>query len=168
MCELIVNYIANIYTYPLLLMWHHRYKPEDISYGVIPYCVSDDQVLYLLIQHRAWHRAFPKGHPEDGETQLQAALRELQEETWIKSDQLTINEDDMRYTEKYKFRYRGAPIRKTVHYVLGQCQTQLEINLQLAEVKDSKWCTYDEAVELITFEEGKTLLSKLNNYVITL
>jgi len=144
-------------------MWHHRYKPEDISYGVIPYCVSDDLVLYLLIQHRAWHRAFPKGHPEEAETNLQTALRELHEETWFKSDQLTITQPDVWYTEKYKFRYRGAPIRKTVHYVLGQCQTQLEINLQLAEVKDSKWCTYEDAIELITFEEGKKLLTKVND-----
>ena len=49
---------------------------EDFSCGVIPYRVVDGTRQFLLIQHKAGHWAFPKGHPEAGETNLQTARRE--------------------------------------------------------------------------------------------
>lgn len=146
-------------------MWKHRYKPEDFSYGVIPYCIIDEQISYLLVQHRAGHWAFPKWHMEQGESKIQAATRELQEETWIRSDQYTINDPEKRYTENYKFLYRGASVRKTVQYVLWTCSEELTINIQEAELQDARWCWYDEALWLISFDAGKKLLQTIHHAV---
>jgi len=143
-------------------MWKHRYKPEDFSYGVIPYHTQDTTISYLLIQHRAGHWAFPKGHMDQWESKIQTALRELQEETWIMSEDIILTDTDTRYTEHYKFAYRGASVRKTVQYILWQCQTQIEINPQATELQDARRCSYHEALQLITFPVGQELLSKVH------
>jgi 8-oxo-dGTP pyrophosphatase MutT (NUDIX family) len=54
------------------------------SCGVIPYRIFNGQREYLIVYEqysRCW--SFPKGHMEAGETELQAAQRELQEETGL-------------------------------------------------------------------------------------
>ena len=59
---------------------------QDQSFGVVP--VRDDaktgEQEFLLVQHQAGHWGFPKGHLEPGETPVQAAGRELAEETGLR------------------------------------------------------------------------------------
>ena len=54
------------------------------SCGVLPYREADGQREYLIVFERhsqCW--SLPKGHMEPGETEVQTALRELQEETGL-------------------------------------------------------------------------------------
>lgn len=56
------------------------------SCGVIPFRRTGDDVEFLLLYQRAsrtW--SFPKGHMDAGETEIQTALRELAEETGLRS-----------------------------------------------------------------------------------
>lgn len=55
---------------------------EDISYGIIPFWRDQqDMIRFLLIYQKEGFWGFPKGHKEGNESDIDAAKRELQEET---------------------------------------------------------------------------------------
>lgn len=60
----------------------HREK----SCGAVVVREDAGQKEILLIRHNAGHWAFPKGHMEEGETEVQTASREIQEETGLMVD----------------------------------------------------------------------------------
>ena len=45
--------------------------------------IKDQQPLFLLIQQKAGHYGFPKGHVEKNETEVETAIREIKEETGL-------------------------------------------------------------------------------------
>jgi bis(5'-nucleosidyl)-tetraphosphatase len=142
---------------------------KDQSFGVIPILKEAQQIKFLLIQHQKGHWAFPKGHPEDNETSIETAQRELKEETGI-SEVKVLSEKE--FEEKYIFRntYGGKKgseadlIDKSVTYFIGFVENP-EITIQVKEVKDYKWLSFEEALETMTFEPGKKLLIEAHDYL---
>lgn len=137
----------------------------DNSYGVIPVANDNGRVLYLLIRHvKGGHWAFPKGHANEGEEAIEAARRELAEETGI-TDYSII--DDITFSEQYTFWREGQIYDKTVQYFLALVNDAdtTQVILQEAEVSDFKWATYEEALGSITFEESRALLKRVNVYL---
>lgn len=134
-------------------------KPAvEQSFGVIPLYKSDKSGLkFLLIQHHAGHWAFPKGHAEPGETELQTARRELREETGI-ADVLLITSPV--FEEHYTLNRRGQPREKIVRYWVGYVQSQ-KVTVQEAEVRDHIWATLDEARTLITYAQNKSMFEEV-------
>ncbi len=60
---------------------------------------SDPVESFLLMQHpRRWD--LPKGHVDEGETEMQAALRELQEETGIAHTDVEVD-PNFRFESRY-------------------------------------------------------------------
>lgn len=127
---------------------------KDHSFGVIPIHQQDGKTRYLLIQHRAGHWAFPKGHAEPGESDTQAALRELREETGICN--ITLYSDPA-IVETYQFARGSQTVRKTVRYFIGLVGDST-VRLQEAEVSAYRWADYEEARALITYEESRRSL----------
>lgn len=130
------------------------------SYGVIPIYRRNNETLFLVIQHNAGHWAFPKGRAEKGETHIETARRELREETGIKD--VTLNTEHI-FEERYfktKWRDRSKIIEKTVRYYLGDVSNP-RVKVQKEEVQDYRWATYEEARDLITFDQGKKLLDQV-------
>ncbi len=84
------------------------------------------QKEFLLMQHpHRWD--LPKGHVDDGETNLQCALRELEEETGIRSDHLRI-EEGFKFKSRYIFTTRrGNQKRKTLIVFLAELIEDIEI-----------------------------------------
>lgn len=113
-----------------------------------------DGLLYLLIQHRAGHWAFPKGHAEPGEPPLNTATRELLEETGIVCTNIR---EDTPLTETYNTVKRGQDIFKTVVYFLGWTAMEA-VTLQAEEVSAHAWLPFDSALERITHEETRRTL----------
>ena len=72
---------------------------------------------YLLLDHGR-HRDFPKGHVEAGETDRDAALRELAEETGLSV--LGLDADFAREVGYFFRDRRGRLVRKTVVFFLGE------------------------------------------------
>lgn len=130
------------------------------SYGVIPVYHKDAEILFLVIQHNAGHWAFPKGRAEKGETHIETARRELHEETGIKD--VMLNTEHI-FEERYfktKWRDRSKIVEKTVRYYLGEV-THPRVKVQKEEVQDYRWATYEEARDLITFDQSKKLLDQV-------
>ena len=93
---------------------------------------------FLLLRHRdRWD--LPKGHCEPGETLLETALRETEEETGIKRSQIQVV-DGFRFSLEYPVSY-GAPQHtqfiKRVCYFLGWLQAPCEV--QCTEHEDFAW-----------------------------
>ncbi|KJR41351.1 NUDIX hydrolase [Candidatus Magnetoovum chiemensis] len=134
---------------------------EERSYGIIPVIERDGGFYFLLIQHNAGHWAFPKGHALEGESDEQAAKRELLEETGI-SDILLL--DSPAFKERYELMRNNVKLRKEVTYFIAFVK-QTEIILQVSEVKDYRWANFKEALSLITFDEAKQLLRSVYEYL---
>ena len=147
-------------------------ETHEQSFGVIPIqrkknetsetseASETDEILFLLIKHRNGHWAFPKGHANVGETDVETARRELREETGIK--EVTVNPKKA-FEERYskpKWREPNKIIIKTVRYFLGEV-TNPKLKLQASEICDAKWVTYAEARKLITFDASRALLDEV-------
>ena len=137
------------------------YNPSDYSIGVIPYYQTHWDIKYLLIHHTKWHRAFPKGHAESWETMQQTALRELHEETWV----IQVSLWDTIYTEHYEFNHKWVHVNKQVDYFLGKCNECRPTTIQPEETIEAWRYTYEQALELITFEAAKNLLMQVHNII---
>ncbi len=129
---------------------------REYSYGIIPLHQSQGKWEVLLIQHCAGHWAFPKGHAEGKETPKQAAERELKEETALTVSRYLSEKPLM---ESYAFFVQKKKIYKTVYYFLAQVEG--EVIIQEAEVFASQWLPIDQAINHITFKEGKNLCLKV-------
>jgi 8-oxo-dGTP pyrophosphatase MutT (NUDIX family) len=76
---------------------------EVFSYGFLIFRRLPE-VSFLLMQHAdRWD--LPKGHREEGETEMQCALRELHEETGIREEDIAID-PAFRFTSEYEVRCR--------------------------------------------------------------
>ena len=92
------------------------------SCGVIPFRRRDGRVEFLLLHSvmvrnpdAAWE--FPKGSVEDGESEVETALRELREEAHLSKVELL---PDFRDQVHYQYRRHGNEISKTVTFFTGE------------------------------------------------
>ncbi len=127
------------------------------SFGVVPIFKKDNEVWILLIQHNAGHWAFPKGHAELGETELQTARRELLEETGIE-DVLIITSPV--FEERYRISRKGSWREKTVRYWIGYVRDP-NVHPQESEVRDYRWATVAETRALITYPQTQKLFEEV-------
>lgn len=114
--------------------------------------VMNDNEEVLLVLHNAGHWGLPKGHMEEGETEVQTAIREVKEETNI---DVTVNEK-FRYTMEYS--PKDDVWKEVVYFLAHNVNNQGEA--QLEEVSQVKWFELNKAIEKITYDNSKELLRK--------
>ena len=81
----------------------------------------------------------PKGHIDDGETEIECALRELVEETSITDRDIHLD-PDFRFTTRYPVRpqkYGGEECEKTLVIFLGHLMH--EVNIVPTEHEGFRW-----------------------------
>ena len=131
------------------------------SFGVVPIYRKGNDLKFLLIQHNAGHWAFPKGHADVGETEIQTARRELREETGV-GDVMLITSPP--FEEHYRVNRKGQPREKLVRYWIGYVR-DLRVRMQETEVQAYKWATLAEARQLITYTQSRKLLEEVVKYL---
>ena len=136
--------------------WHH-------SAGVIVFR-DDSPRSYLLMRSALTRRPvweFPKGALEAGESELEAAERELLEETGLGAGDYTLL-DGFQDEERYYFtRGAGADlclIQKRVDYFLAEWQRG-EVQLS-REATRYEWATADDAMKMLRFPEKRRVLTR--------
>lgn len=125
---------------------------KEKSCGAVIYKYIDNELFILLLKHNLGHWSFAKGHVEDGETEQETAIREIKEETNL---DVTIN-SDFRYVITYS-PYEGAI--KDVIYFLATTNSN-NIKAQQSEISEIKWFKYEDAISMITYEDGRKVLMK--------
>lgn len=138
---------------------------KDQSFGIIPIFKNlQGDFLFCLVEHQGEHWGFPKGHPNQGETEEETAKRELKEETGIADIKII---SDKYFIQKYTFEKDGIVYDKSVKYFLGFVS---DVNTRTPddfkdEISGMKWLAFSEARELITFDNAKVLLDELGEYL---
>ena len=130
---------------------------KEKSCGAVIYKYIDNELFILLLIHNLGHWSFAKGHVEDGETEQETAIREIKEETNL---DVTIN-SDFRYVITYS-PYEGAI--KDVVYFLATTNSN-NIKAQQSEISEIKWFKYEDAISMITYEDGRKVLMKAIEYL---
>ncbi len=107
------------------------------SAGILLFRQQPEKSFLLLRSKTRWD--VPKGHVEQGETETEAALRELREETGISAEQVTLDPDFRFQTNlKFKAAYMGGKfIDKDYLVFLGFISDNPEI--RLAEHDAFEW-----------------------------
>ncbi len=131
---------------------------KDFAFGVIVFYEENDKIYFLVLQQIQGHWSFPKGHAEEGESKLDTALRELQEETGI--DKVELISDDVMITDEYKIK---KDVHKVVEFFIGETYKK-HIMIQEGEILDYKWITVDDS-DVLTYESSKRILNKANKLV---
>ena len=127
----------------------------DKSCGVVLF--NSDKVLLLrhssISSRGGGHWDFPKGHIDDGETEIQTALRELEEETGIANANVI---DGFRDTITYTFSGGQERIGKEVIFFLA---TTKESKVILShEHIDYSWLDFDSAFSRLTYDNARQVL----------
>lgn len=130
---------------------------EDQSFGIIPLVQENGTWRVLLILHQGGrHWAFPKGHANEGESERDAAIRELKEETGLEVEKLL---QDNPLVEQYQFHRKNEIVVKTVKYFPALVKGK--IVLQEEEIKDAKWILLKDASKHLTFKEARSMCQQL-------
>lgn len=131
----------------------------DYSYGCLVYKIEKNEYKYLLIKQRnGSHIGFPKGHKLSLESNIDAAKREVFEETNIS---VSIFENT-HHTIKY---YPTYDIEKEVTYYLAKAQNE-DIKIDENEIIYAFWASKEEVNSLLTYENDKEAFQKItrNNH----
>jgi bis(5'-nucleosidyl)-tetraphosphatase len=135
---------------------------KQVSAGIIVYHRLHNEPEYLLLQYAAGHWDLAKGKLEAGETKIEAALRELMEETGI--SKIAINEG---FEESlfYKFKdFDGSVIEKTVYFFVGEV-TKADVIILSREHRGYAWLPYDKALKQLTYQNAKDILKNANSFI---
>ncbi len=98
--------------------------------------------------------SLPKGHIEEGESPEEAALREVREETGIKSSiTRSLGVID------FWFMAEGKRIHKTVHHFLF-AEKSGRLEAQLSEVDDVKWFPLDDIAKTLAYPDERKLIQR--------
>ncbi len=136
---------------------------EERAAGFVLFRTIHNVRQYLLLRHRSGgHWAFPKGRLELGETEMEAAVREIFEETNI--NQLCPI-PGFRETSSYSVRRNGQQVAKTVVYFLAET-AQHDVSLSL-EHTEFHWLGFDDAAAALTYDESRRILSVADRHLAT-
>lgn len=122
------------------------------SAGFIAYKENAGERSYLIIRQTNGDYGFPKGHIEDGESEYEAATRELYEETGIMVKPI---ESFIRRIS-YPIRARNGVIKEATYY-LGEALSDA-IQIQPSEITDAFFLSYNEALNRLSFESTRDIL----------
>lgn len=119
---------------------------KEKSCGTI---IIDSNKRVLLVKQKLGWVGFPKGHMEQGETEMETARRETKEETNLD----VIVDEKKRYTISY---ITSTQIDKEVVYFRAK-PISYSLLPQEAEIAEIMWVDIDEAKPCLSFDNLKQL-----------
>jgi 8-oxo-dGTP pyrophosphatase MutT (NUDIX family) len=131
-------------------------RGEERSAGGV--VVRDGQALVIVPTRRAADGSrvlgLPKGHLDPGETQLQAAVREVREETGVEVE-LVRELGEVRYW----YSRGGRAVPKTVVFYLFRYLSGDPADHD-HEVEDARWIGLPEARRTLTYEGEREMIAR--------
>ncbi|MCI0503220.1 NUDIX domain-containing protein [Candidatus Micrarchaeota archaeon] len=127
----------------------------ETSCGIVVFREELPERLYLLLHYEEGHWDFPKGHAEEGEREEETAFRELKEEAGLSDIELVLG---FREHIRYGYQRAGRTFHKEVFFFLGRTDAK-KITLSHEHV-GFEWLPFDKALERLTYENARGVLSK--------
>lgn len=135
---------------------------QERSAGAVVYHERDGAREYLLLRYGAGHWGFPKGHVEAGESDQEAARREVSEETGIRpSEQRFV--DGFQEATPYSFQRGRTRVDKEVLFFLVQSLTR-EVRIS-HEHTDYSWLRFEKALAQISFDGPRRVLQRAEDFL---
>ncbi|MGI0080049.1 MAG: bis(5'-nucleosyl)-tetraphosphatase [Nitrososphaerales archaeon] len=135
---------------------------EELSSGAVVFHQDPKKggLRYLVLNYPAGHWDFPKGAVERGETEQEAARREILEETGIKVDKFISN-----FRKKIEYHYRrsdGLSHKQVVFFLARAERDDVKISF---EHSGFEWLTYEQSARRLTFENARNVLREANEFL---
>lgn len=134
--------------------------------GFVIYRKNYNEIIeYLLMQasYANHHWTPPKGHLEENESNMDAAIRETGEEAGIKVEDLSI---DHNFEKVLKYDPKDKPFSKQVTYWLARLINPDTPIMLSNEHQDYKWLPLIEAKKVAVYPEMQELFDDCENYLI--
>ena len=141
--EALLKYIVKHYNL------NDKFEYEN-SCGAIVFNQNTEKILLVKMHNGNW--GFPKGHIENNETKEETAIREVQEETNVNIKIIPNFEREIKYIPNEK------TIKKVTIFA-GITQDE-DVKIDTFEIEAFQWCTYEEALKLVTYKLQKDVLEK--------
>ncbi len=138
-------------------------KKTDSSFGIIIYKIENGIMEYLFLKRSGGWLDFPKGHMEDKETEIQAALRETREETGVELHDTDLD-PEYEYILDYVFTFNGVKIFKKVKMFLAKISSKTLIKVS-NEHTGYVWLDYDNSYNNLKFQNQKNMLKNVNAHL---
>jgi 8-oxo-dGTP pyrophosphatase MutT (NUDIX family) len=128
---------------------------KDFSAGGV--VVRGNEVAVIVPKRRGNQEGkvlgLPKGHPDGDETEVEAAVREVREETGL------IAEPVAKLGEiRYSYEHRGQQIdKRVVFYLLEYRSGELAHDHEIEQVK---WMPVEEALQALTYSGEREMLAR--------
>ncbi len=142
--------------------------PIERSAGAVLFRSARHGREYLLLHHpnglkplgEKGYWSFPKGHIEKGEKSLDAALREIQEESGLVNIKIIPG---FKEAERYSYSYEGKKVLKFVVWFLAESRVK-RIKIS-SEHDDFTWLTYPKAYKAMTYRGTREILKKAHRFL---
>ncbi|CAN5452109.1 hypothetical protein BH24GEM3_BH24GEM3_23560 [soil metagenome] len=137
--------------------------------GIVVFRNGSEGRRYLILRSALTRRPvweFPKGGVEGGETEREAAERELREETGLGEEEYSML-DGFREEEQYVFTGGRGGVRrlisKRVVYFLAEAHTE---RVYLShEATEFRWLDYEEAQQVLRFPQKRRVLERAEEWL---
>lgn len=137
-------------------MGRRRAQRETSAGGIVFRRGPDGEVRYLIIRDSYENWGFPKGHLEPGEPPLDAARREVAEETGLE----TLEPRGPLDVIDWYFRFRGRTIHKYCHFFLFESATGEPVPQTDEGITACVWKPLDDALTTISYANAREVLQR--------
>ena len=131
---------------------------KEKSCGAVVFTKINNEIKFLIEEMVEGHFAFPKGHVENNESDIETAKREIKEETGLDVMFLSCFKESTHY-------YPMQDVEKKVIYFLAEANVIGNLKVQKDEVREIYFLNYDEALKALTYENDKDVLREALKYL---
>ncbi|MCQ2507471.1 MAG: NUDIX domain-containing protein [Dorea sp.] len=133
---------------------------REKSCGAIVFTRMDGEVKFLIAKSVKGVGGFPKGHMEEGESEIQTARREILEEVGLKPRFIR----GFRTKEEYLLTHKPDTVKTVIYFLAEYDPEEQNVTCQKEEISEAVLMNYAEALKTLPYYR-KHLLRAAHEYM---